>query len=166
MTEIWKNVAAFYQVSNLGNVRRLSHFGVRKDGVRYKKPGRLMSGSPDKDGYIQVRIEGRLMSVHRLVAAAFIGPCPVNMEVAHNNGVRSDCSADNLRYDTHAGNIQDQIAHGSRRRGVNAKLTVNQVIEVKKRLTDGESNASIARLFGVEPSMISNIKRGKIWSWL
>lgn len=47
-----------------------------------------------------------------------------------------------------------------------AKLTEAMVIEISERLAHGESGRALARLFGVSPSTISLIKRGKKWSHL
>lgn len=51
-------------------------------------------------------------SVHRLVALAFIGPCPEGMEVLHINGEPDDNRLENLRYGTRAENVADTIRHG------------------------------------------------------
>lgn len=45
----------------------------------------------------------------------------------------------------------------------NAKLTESQVIEIKNMISQNYSNKIIATQFGVDPSTISDIKRGKIW---
>lgn len=111
LPEQWRAVSSHYEVSDLGRVRRLRHTVMRSNGRPYTKTEIIMNGSKDSDGYRQVRIDGRLMSVHILVARA-------------------------------------------------------QAIDVKSRIAAGETNASIARFYGVDPSMISNIKRGYTWSGL
>ncbi len=45
--------------------------------------------------------------VHRLVMAAFVGPCPEGQEVMHNNHIRSDNRLENLRYGTHVENMAE-----------------------------------------------------------
>ena len=66
MEEIWKDVKGYeglYQVSNLGNVK-----SIRKNII--KKPSRLPKG------YLQMRLskngKNKYISIHRLVAQAFI----------------------------------------------------------------------------------------------
>lgn len=83
MKEIWKDIDGLfgYQVSNLGRVRSFfSRWGKRK----YPK---IMKGSIDSHGYVQVtiRINGKskLMLVHRLVAKTFI-PNPLNLEMVNH----------------------------------------------------------------------------------
>ena len=80
MKEVWKDTKGVfgYQVSNLGRVRSIfSRWGKRA----YP---RIMKGSIDSHGYVQVTIsingERKLMFVHRLVAKAFI-PNPLNNNV-------------------------------------------------------------------------------------
>lgn len=47
-----------------------------------------------------------------------------------------------------------------------SKLTEEQVREIRARKARGESNRALAQAFGVVPSLISNIIRGKTWAWL
>ena len=83
MKEVWKDTKGVfgYQVSNLGRVRSIfSRWGKRA----YP---RIMKGSIDSHGYVQVTIsingERKLMFVHRLVAKAFI-PNPLNLEMVNH----------------------------------------------------------------------------------
>ena len=101
----------FYEVSDLGGVR-----GRRRTG---SKGGPLKPRST-RFGHlfvtlcaIDVGYEPRQEYVHRLVAAAFIGPCPEDMEVRHLNGNPGDNRLANLAYGTHAENMQDMMQHGT-----------------------------------------------------
>jgi group I intron endonuclease len=47
-----------------------------------------------------------------------------------------------------------------------AKLTENDIIQIKIALANGESGASIARKYGVSFQAISKIKLGKSWTFL
>jgi hypothetical protein len=93
-----------YQVSESGQVR--SH---RRD-----PHGRLMRLSPQSNGYMTVVLgRGYKFYVHRLVALAFIGPCPEGQEVRHHDGDRSHNAAANLLYGTRSDNMQDAVHHGT-----------------------------------------------------
>lgn len=104
MKEIWKDIDGLfgYQVSNLGRVRSFfSRWGKRK----YPK---IMKGSIDSHGYVQVtiRINGKskLMLVHRLVAKTFI-PNPLNLEmVNHKDENPLNNNIDNLEWCTRSYN--------------------------------------------------------------
>jgi len=48
-----------------------------------------------------------------------------------------------------------------------AKLTIPQVLEIKRRLEEGlDFYHEIANDFGVSPHTIRNIKKGLSWAWL
>lgn len=61
--EIWRFIpnSTIYQVSNLGNFRKII-------GDKY----RYLKGSVDSHGYKQVSVNGRLTLLHRLVALTFV----------------------------------------------------------------------------------------------
>lgn len=108
--ERWRAVVGFeglYEVSDLGKVRN-------------SRTGYVLSPFTGRDGYPRIRLprageeRRKNWAVHRLVLAAFVGPCPDGMEGCHKDGDRSHNGLDNLRWDTHAGNMADTIAHGTR----------------------------------------------------
>jgi hypothetical protein len=118
--EIWRPVVGYeghYEVSDLGNVRSLDRevMAVRNGKeVTWKLKGKTLSPRRDSSGHLQVNLgQGGDKSVHRLVMAAFVGPCPENLEVCHWNGIASDNRLENLRYDTRSANAQDAIRHRS-----------------------------------------------------
>lgn len=104
--EEWRPVPGWpdYAVSNTGRVV----------SYKSKEPRELRGGLIG--GYRRValhRPDGRkYLAVHRLVALAFIGPEPVGMEVRHLDGDPLNCHVSNLKYGTHAENMQDRLAHG------------------------------------------------------
>ena len=76
-------------------------------------PGRLrkLQLNPT-NGYLQVSLyyngqESRCW-VHRLIAVAFLGPCPDGFQVNHKNGNRTDNRIENLEYVTPQENIYDK----------------------------------------------------------
>lgn len=106
--EEWRPiVGAPYMVSSEGRV--VSR--VRPESPRLLRPHRRRVS-----GYEHVNIcsggETRTTLVHRLVAEAFLGPCPVGLEVRHRNGIAWDNRVANLTYGTHAENMQDRLRHG------------------------------------------------------
>lgn len=116
--ERWKPIAGFdgrYSVSDFGRVKRHRYDIVRAGHtVRF---GEKIVGGRIHRGYHYVHLptpEGtKAFRVHRLVMAAFVGPCPEGMEVCHNNGVSNDNRLANLRYDTRSANNLDQVRHGT-----------------------------------------------------
>lgn len=114
-TERWRRVPGYegrYEVSDQGRVRSLTWTG----GAPRPKP-HYFSLKPAGSGYVtltfQVDRVHRTFTVHRLVMAAFIGPCPDGQEVRHMNGVRADNRLENLQYGTRSENIRDAVQHGT-----------------------------------------------------
>lgn len=119
MTEEWRPVTDYegvYEVSNLGNVRSITRSVPAGGGRMRLAEGRVLSIYMPPNHYGKVRLKsdgvGSTKNVHRLVAEAFLGPCPDGMEVCHRNGDRYDNRAENLRYGTHSSNQLDQAEHG------------------------------------------------------
>ena len=129
---------------------------------------RMLSPQVDKaTGYPKVHLRGgdrgRSFFVHRLVALTFLGECPVGYQVAHINGVRTDATLKNLRYDTQRGNEKDKLEHGTMLRGDQApwsKLTSSQVREIR---SSSKRVCELARSFGVSSTIVSQIRSGLRW---
>lgn len=93
----WREVVEYpgYFVSSIGDVRGRS--------------GRILKQGHHSAGYLSVGPvrDGKNVTtlVHRLVAAAFIGPIPAGHEVNHIDGNKKNNRAENLEYVTRRGNM-------------------------------------------------------------
>lgn len=105
-----------YEASTEGRVRSLDRSGAGKGNSqrgRVLKPG-MLKGS----GRLQVVLcrdgQKKQMKVHQVVALAFHGPCPPDMEVRHwpDRDVTNN-RPENLRYGTKGDNQRDSMAHGT-----------------------------------------------------
>ncbi len=121
-------------------------------------------------GYLLVRLRKNgkpcTKTVPRMVAEAFLGPCPLGKEVCHGDGDKSNNLVTNLRWDTHQANIQDTIRHGTfsglHRGGENnprAKFTLCEVRHIR-RLANTDTHTAIAAMYDVDRSTISKIVTG------
>lgn len=114
--ERWLPVAGFegsYEVSSLGRVRsidRLDSRGRRRRGV-VLAPRVAARGHLTVALYDGTKREGA--QIHRLVLAAFVGPCPAGMEGCHWNDVPADNRVENLRWDTRSSNVADSVRNGT-----------------------------------------------------
>lgn len=175
--EVWKPVPSYseYEASDQGQVRsterivpQITRWGKPVDR---KHPARILKPQLKK-GYHQVAIclggKKAWRHVHSLVAEAYIGPRPTGYAVCHNNGVRTDNRAANLRYATYRDNSADMESHGTRLKGETiaaAKLSESDVRQIRA-LAGSQSQQSIADKFGVHQTAVSRIVRGQTWSHL
>jgi len=102
--EIWRTVVGHpnYEVSDHGRVRIIKTGAIKGTTLNRKYPSVTM--------YTQGRYRD---CIHRMVAAAFIGPRPVGMEVRHLDGDPTNNHVSNLTYGTHAENMADRRLHGT-----------------------------------------------------
>jgi len=97
MKEVWKDITGFkgkYQVSNLGRVKSLVRYKVKKE--------RILSYRPNNKGYNRIGLTKNNKSkdflIHRLVAQAFISN-PDNLDtVDHRDNNKDNNFVKNLRW--------------------------------------------------------------------
>lgn len=115
-----------------------------------------------KDGYGLRKYKGKTRLAHRVAYEEKHGEIPEGMCVCHTCDNPKCINPDHLFLADHSGNMQDRE---SKRRGVFAKLTPDDVHKIRERLPF-ETQRDIADDYGVHPHTISNIKRGKNWSYI
>lgn len=165
MEEVWKDVKGFeglYQVSNLGNVKRLISQRVFAE--------RLIGRTIDRYGYVKRVLskdgKNNYFTEHRLVAIAFIDNQDDKSTVNHINGIKTDNKVENLEWNTILENHQHAIDTGlSTQRGIThhkCKLTEEQVLEIRK-IGFSQTRMSLSKKYGVSRTNILGIIRGKFW---
>lgn len=106
-----------YQVSDKGRVKSLDRTVTGKNGTPRKVPGRILKPWRSNADRLCVKLSHNGQSInariHQLVALTFLGECPDNMMVCHNDGNHNNNRADNLRYDTMSSNMFDAVHHGT-----------------------------------------------------
>lgn len=171
--EEWRTAPGYddYEVSNLGRVRSRDRVRTSRWGANRKLPGRILLGTSDAYGRRFVCLRWRTNSprrvaVHRIVLAAFVGPCPQGMEGCHNDGDASNNHLDNLRYDTHQANVDDRHRHGTVLKGERhpgSKLSAETVRAIRKACANGVLQNHAALLFGVSKQTVNYIVNRKLW---
>lgn len=137
--------------------------------ARIGKRWHLLKHVPNPWGYPTVNVAGRCRPVHKLVAEAFLGPCPEGLECRHLDGNAANCALSNLVYGTSAENKMDMKRHGTRRCGeaINfAKLTAGIVLEIRRRGDAGEPVRAIARRFNLSPRHVRDLIKRQRWAHL
>ncbi len=165
MEEIWKDIAGFeglYQVSNLGNVKRLISERVFEE--------RLIGRSIDRYGYIKRVLskggKNYYFTEHRLVAIAFIDNPNNKATVNHKNGIKTDNRVENLEWLTNKENHQHAIETGLKdQKGIKhhkCKLTEEQVLEIRK-IGFSKTRTFLSKKYNVSRITILRIIEQRNW---
>jgi len=156
--ERWLPVPGFeglYEASDQGRVKSL-------------RKGVIMSPGSGQDGYPIVSLYGptgrKGIAVHRLIAEMFVpGRNPLHREVAHLDGVRTNCRASNLKWVSKIENFSHKKLHGthpSGERHPRAILTNAAVLEI--RSSTGR-RAPMAEKFGISFHTVTDIRMRRRW---
>lgn len=129
-------------------------------------------------GYGRVGWGGAHGYAHRLAYTLTYGPIPDGLWVLHHCDNPPCCRPDHLFVGTAGDNARDRDAKGrngpksrpeAMRRGERhprARLTAEQVAEIRRRRADGVRVSELARIFGVSITAASFAIRGKTWRHL
>lgn len=165
MEEQWKDIAGYeglYQVSNLGRVRSLD----REDSGGRKRKGRVLrAGNVCGYPFVNLSKNGQqhVVRVHRLVAEAFLGPCPEGLSVNHKDCDKANNRADNLEYITHSENIRHAAENG-----LLGKLTREQVQAIRYIYQRNRRFPVdlVANKFGVSEAVIKSVVGARAYTWI
>jgi len=172
VSENWQPVPGYeglYEVSDLGHVRSFPR--VTRSGVR---GGKILKPYPRRDGYLEVYLykePRRKVSkiVHRLVLEAFIGPCPEGHEALHGGNSKTDNRLENLKWGTRSQNMgEDRVRDKQSNRGErsgHAKLTWSDVCEIRKLVSEGESQHTLAKRYGIAVQTLNAAVLYKTWRY-
>ena len=123
MLELWQPISGLedrYEVSSLGAVRSIQRVEkiLNRWGTYTHRPvkSRTLKPFPLNSGYLSVALKVKNKSVnrrvHRLVAEAFIGPCPSSDHVVnHINHNKLDNRLENLEWVTQSENMLAYFRH-------------------------------------------------------
>lgn len=181
LKEQWKPVSEYedhYEVSDLGRIRAKAVFiphdgNWDKDQKGYIKKRKVKNQNINRYGYLQIKLckygKCRTLTVHRLVAKAFL-PNPENhVQVNHKDGNKQNNIVTNIEWISRSGNIQHAWDTGlmdrekiSGEKHFNSKLTQADV-DVIRTLFGNVTIKKIAEQYNVSPSTISDIKYNRTW---
>ncbi len=166
----------FYQINILGQVRSLDKIVSNYPNCTRTIKGRVLKWNLDNGGYYRVDLRGQLgmrknSLLHRLIAIHFIPNPKGYPHINHKDGIKTNNNLFNLEWCTHKQNMRHGYDTGlipkkinpKGEKGIAAKLTDKQVVEIKKRLADGERIVDIAIAYPVKKGAIGEIKAGRSW---
>ena len=146
-----------------------SNYYVSEDGKIFnKKRGKYLNGSLDKSGYLRFRLEGKNVSIHRMVLETFSPRPDMNLlEVNHIDGNKTNNKLENLEWVTHQENmvhaVNNNLTQNCSNTGIKngrAKLTEDQVRAIRQ---DTRTCQEIANEYGLVKSTVSAIKNYRLW---
>tara|TARA_R110000868_G_C10525106_1_gene733468 strand:- start:25 stop:486 length:462 start_codon:yes stop_codon:yes gene_type:complete len=126
----------------------------------------LWTAQLDRNGYGLFRQH----VAHRFAWRAYNNEeIPADKEILHTCHVRNCVNPDHLRLGTHAENMREMVEQGNSTKGEknpSAKLTEEQVREIKGALSKGHRRRMLAKKYGVSITQLGSIARGETWAWV
>lgn len=110
-------------------------------------------------GYGRISVGGAAQYAHRLAWTLTHGD-PGELHVLHRCDNPPCCNPAHLFLGTAKDNMADKTL---KRRGKVAKLTPEDVVQVKALAKAGHSQVALGRLFGVDTTTVGGILRGRTW---
>jgi hypothetical protein len=175
--EEWRPVAGLpaYEVSDHGRVRR-------RTGKGRWPAGHVLQPAQAHSGHLYVILtrdagHPKKHFVHRLIAAAFVGPAPFEgAMVLHHDDNPTHNRPSNLYWGNRTQNVRDarlnrerpgEVSQPGARRGEansSAKLSQTDVSQIRRYLDLGLCGSCIARIYGVKKETIYSIAKGRTWA--
>lgn len=172
--EEWRDIKGyegFYQVSNIGNVRSVTHTTVHRDGKVVRYEGKMLTPHNGDSGYKFVNLSKNgivnLTNIHRLVAETFLPKDDGKNVVNHKDGNKHNNTVGNLEWVTYSENskhaartgllnMEPFVVAGSTAR----KKKISQTDASGKTIKVFDSAAEAARQLGLSKGNISSCANG------
>jgi hypothetical protein len=179
LNEVWVSVVGFEdccEVSSFGNVRTIDRLIVRSNGRKVFHKGQslkpmIRSGYPSVCLPDPISRKRRYKTVHTIVACTFIGVRPEGYCINHIDGNKLNNCVENLEYCTYSENSTHAYKNGLHDSNLgenhhSAKLTCNDVVVIRDRLSKGDHPKNVANDYGVKASTIRHIHRFRTWKYV
>jgi hypothetical protein len=123
----------------------------------------------NQSGYGKFWLHGKTVIAHRVSFLINNGPIPLGEQIRHTCDNPPCVNPKRLLTGTGKENAADALKRDKYRRGSRngrARLTEDQVIEIRNGWRQGETQVSMARRFGVSKSAIQWVLNGRNWAHL
>lgn len=126
------------------------------------------NGYINPSGYGKLCHNWKSYRASRLSYQIFIGKIPENMEVCHKCDNTTCVNPNHLFIGTHTDNMRDMSKKGRQNilRGEQKKLSKlkeKDIVEIRIKLKEGLTQKEIGKIYGVDATIIGDIKLNKIW---
>jgi hypothetical protein len=135
--------------------------------------GGIIRGSLSGNGHLQARLRRpdgsrKAEQVHRLVAAAFLGPISAGCEVNHKNGNKSDNRVANLEYVSHRENMThaaQKLGRMARKGSANGRALIDEAsaAEIRTESAAGVSRKELCARRGLPKAAVDQLLSGRTW---
>lgn len=171
--EEWKTIEDFpnYEISTKGNIRTKEYC----DGRNHIRQSKLLNKRINNVGYEYVilsneTVKHKTLTVHRLMARAFLNDYFDTLDVNHINGIKTDNRIENLEMTTHSENVKKRYETGND--GNNYKA-VNQYDLDGNYIATYKSSYEAERITGIGRTCIGGCCRkehhtagGYVWKFV
>lgn len=129
-------------------------------------------GNKHPFGYGITSLNGKRISAHRKSYIIHIGPIPEGLLVLHKCDNPECCNPEHLFSGTHSDNSKDMVSKNRQRKNYDidgeknpaAKLTTEQVLQIRELACQKVHQGQIADAFGVSLPLVEKIIARKVWS--
>ena len=160
-----------YRISNKGRIQSRWQFGkfystfITEEEDIWKDMNTHLSNGYPRVCLRNGKNKGKNVRIHTIVAHYFIGSRPKTAQlVRHLDSNKLNNDVLNLAYGTYVDNENDKILNGTwNTRNGGAKITPEQVQEIRVKLKNGEAQKRLADDYGVSRPTITRIANYNIW---
>lgn len=144
------------------------NYTISDEGDAWKN-GIPLKAFPNQHGYKALRVDGKERLMHRIVAELFISN-PYGLRVVHHmDGDKWNANARNLVWCSQSHNLLEAHKSGAAKaikgeENKASRLTGNEVLEIRKRFSEGESQKSLAKEFKVGNTTVHSLVHRKSWT--
>lgn len=159
----WKNATPEQKRQNM--IDHYNKYVIRKEGCWGWSGAQRRKDEPY---YAVMSYERKIIPAHRVSWIIHKGNIPDGLWVLHSCDNKTCSNPDHLFLGTVKDNVHDAMKKGliippMADNHHMSKLTSSKVKEIRKLLIDGITQAHIARLYDVTPTMIQGISAGRTW---
>lgn len=124
----------------------------------------LWVGSKTADGYGTITVAGKVLRVHRVAYAEYVGLIPEGQLVRHTCDTPACFNPKHLCLGTDEDNVQDAIVRGRKARGASCNKSTLTERDVRSILQDTRTQRKIAEDYGLCHATVGEIQRRSIWA--